>query len=164
MIRTIVSSLVLTLSIYITSVFAAITFDNVTVPEITDLHEDVQTMLQHKRPMIVEVSAEDCPYCRLIEESVLYPMILSGEYEETVLLRKIDINGYTDIKNFSGESITHSQFAEQYGVSLTPTVLFLDAYGNEIAPRMLGVPNIDFYGAYVDINIEAARKALNSKD
>lgn len=160
--RTFKFAFILLTTVITSSIAASDLYKTVQVPDISDLANDIEIMKKYKRPMIVEISADDCPYCRLIEESVLHPMILSGEYEDIVLLRKININGYSDITDFNGQQITHSDFADLYGVSLTPTVLFLDANGKEVAPRMLGVPNIDFYGAYVDINIELARKAIGA--
>ena len=80
------------------------------------------------------MAAEDCPYCHLIEEKVLRPMIMSREYDDKILLRKINIDDSRSFQDFDGNLITNREFAKRYKVNLTPTVLFLDHTGSEIAP------------------------------
>jgi hypothetical protein len=45
-------------------------------------------------------------------------------------------------------------------VSLTPTLLFLDADGNEISERLVGIWSEDFYGGFIDNRIDQARQGL----
>ncbi len=160
MIRVFLSILVFFSSYIQFSAFAENTIVEARVIEISDLQKDASLMTTYKRPMVVEMSAEDCPYCLLVEETVLRPMILSGEYKDKILLRKVNINNHQQVMDFKGKKISQSEFADYYNVHLTPTVLFLDDHGNEIAPRMVGVPSIDFYGIYLDDNINLARKLL----
>ncbi len=126
----------------------------------SDMSVDATKMSAEQLPMVVEMAAEFCTYCKLIEEKVLVPMILSGEYESKVLLRQVDIGETTELTDFTGEKISQSEFASRYKVYLTPTVLFLNHKGEEIAPRMTGVPLIDYYGIYLDEAIEVARLEL----
>ncbi|MCB1756239.1 MAG: hypothetical protein KDJ38_11990 [Gammaproteobacteria bacterium] len=132
----------------------------VEVTRVSDLQADAGHMTERQLPMVVEMAADGCTYCLLIEEKVLQPMILSGDYEDKALLRKLYIDDPTDIRDFDGSPISQSEFARRYKVSLTPTLLFLDHTGKEIAPRMTGVPLIDFYGLYLDGAIDQARSTL----
>lgn len=53
--------------------------------------------------------------------------------------------------------------ARQWQAAFTPTVLFFDARGNEIAQRLVGVAMPDFYGAYLDAELATARGKLTPK-
>ncbi|HBR96654.1 MAG TPA: hypothetical protein DD979_04660 [Gammaproteobacteria bacterium] len=130
------------------------------VQEADDLRLDARHMVRQRAPMVLEFAAEYCTYCEQIEDEVFEPMILSGDYRETIVLRKISIDGTRLLRDFSGAIVTREDFADRYRVSLTPTVLFLDAEGREIAPRMTGVPLIDFYAQYLDRHIHQARASI----
>jgi hypothetical protein len=43
---------------------------------------------------------------------------------------------------------------------VTPTLLFLDAGGTEVAEKMVGINNIEFYGFYLLKNLQAAHEQL----
>lgn len=129
---------------------------------LSDFQSDSALMSDKGYPMVVEMSAEGCTYCEQIEKFVLKPLIMSGEYEDRILLRKVDINASEQVLDLDGSTLTQSSFADRYNVYLTPTLIFLDQEGNEIAPRMIGVPLIDFYGAYLDQAIDIARKAMKN--
>lgn len=130
------------------------------VEVVSDLAVDGKKMTAHGLPMVVEMAAEYCTYCKLIEENVLVPMIISGDYESKVLLRQVDIAETADLIDFDGNRISQSEFAQRYNVNLTPTVLFLNQKGEEVVPRMTGVPLIDYYGVYLDQSIEAAQAEM----
>ncbi len=88
-------------------------------------------------------------------------MIRSGSYEETTLFREIEINAGDSLKDFSGEEITSNSFARRYNAWATPTLLFLDSTGNELAEKMVGVNTLELYGYYVDKSLRNALKKLN---
>ncbi len=158
MIRVIIIFLVL----FFGSTHTAASADSQTVrvSELNDFKSDAALMSNKRLPMVVEMAADDCPYCVQVEEYVLRPMIMSGEYSDKILLRKVYIDESTTLLDIDGDAVSQADFADRYGVNLTPTILFLDEKGREIAPRMVGVPLIDFYGIYLDQHIETARTAL----
>jgi hypothetical protein len=45
-------------------------------------------------------------------------------------------------------------------VTIAPTLVFYGRYGAEVAERLVGIGSNDFYGAYLDQRVEAARKAV----
>jgi len=105
---------------------------------------------------MLEVSASDCDYCELLEEEFIKPMLRSGDYNK-VLIRKIEMDSFDTIKNFSGKVTNPDEFTRQLKIKLTPTLLFFDGHGNEISPRILGINSLDLYGGYLD---EALKSGL----
>jgi len=105
--------------------------------------------------IMLEVSASYCEYCDLLEEEFIKPMLRNDDYNATVLIRKIDMDSYYQIRDFSGDAITPDEFTRRLKVKLTPTLLFLDANGNEVSQRILGINSLELYGGYID-------EALNS--
>ena len=43
---------------------------------------------------------------------------------------------------------------------MTPTLLFVDSQGRELAERMVGVTTLEFYGGYLDQAIDASSDKL----
>jgi thioredoxin-related protein len=114
--------------------------------------------------LLLEFHAESCPYCLTLEEDFLQPMLLNNGYVPKVIIRKVQIDSGDTLVNFNGNSIEASMFAKGYGVSLTPTLLFLDADGREVAERIVGLNTPSLFGAYIDMGIEKALKKIRAKN
>lgn len=130
------------------------------VVEATDLQADGRVATAAGIPVLLVFEASHCPYCRELEESFLRPMLISGDYDAKVMIRSVDLDRDVFIQDFQGESVTPRGLAERYGVTLTPTMLLVDASGHELAPRLVGLGVIDFFAAEIDAAIEAAAAKL----
>jgi thioredoxin-related protein len=115
---------------------------------------------QSEKIIMLEVTASYCSYCGLLEEEIIKPMKRSGDYEQTVLIRQLAIDSFYTVKDFADNETTPASLAQKYKVKITPTLLFLDANGNEVAERILGVYSLDFYGAYVDAALATGLKVI----
>ena len=114
--------------------------------------------------IMLEISASDCGYCRTLEEEIIKPMLRSGDYERNVLIRKLEIDSYADVRHFSGDKVSAAQLASQYSIFVTPTLIFLDGQGREVSKRILGINSLDFFGGYVDnALIEGHRKIQKNR-
>jgi thioredoxin-related protein len=100
--------------------------------------------------IMLEVTASYCSYCGVLEEEIIKPMMRSGDYENTVLIRQLAMDSSYTIKDFAGNETTPAALAKKYKIKITPTLLFLNADGSEVTERILGVYSLDFFGAYVD--------------
>ena len=121
---------------------------------------NLKTELPSSRlPLMLVFSAEHCPYCVLMDEEFLKPMLISGEYSDKVVIRKVEVD-YGSLRDFEGRFTTGSELAERYGVTVTPTVLFLDTRGRELTKRKVGIGTIDFFGGELDQSIELALQKL----
>jgi thioredoxin-related protein len=130
------------------------------IPLAINLAEDGKVQQHTNRSILLYVSAPHCVFCKKLEKEVLFPLIRSGEYQDKIILRKIDWTSSTPIKNFSGNSMIPKAFLKDYNIQITPTLLFLDANGNQIIERLLGYRGGEFFWYYFDVAIEKANKRL----
>ena len=108
------------------------------------------------RALMLVFSASDCGYCHVLDREILEPMVRSGEYDGTVLIRKVMLDPGESVRDFGGREVETHRLADRYGVFVTPTVLFVDAAGRELAPRLVGINTVELYGAYLDEAIARA--------
>jgi len=64
----------------------------------------------------------------------------------------------------SGKRIATTQLFSRYKVFVTPTILFLDGGGSELAERMIGINTPEMYGGYLDNCINTALYAIRSPE
>ncbi len=107
-------------------------------------------------PILIEFSSSYCSYCEQLEEDFLKPMLISGDYSDRVIIRKLDIDAADYLVDFDGGRISAEDFADRYDVSLTPTVVLLGPQGVELTEKLIGLTTPDFYGGYLDAAIDAS--------
>ena len=108
-------------------------------------------------PVLLLFTTQDCEYCEAIRSLYLEPMIRSGKYESRILFRQLYIEDYSYLRDKNGEFIGGDQIALKYDVEVTPTILFLDADGNELAERIVGLSGADFFDESLNTHISHAR-------
>jgi thioredoxin-related protein len=136
---------------------------DVSILSATDLQEVGQLSEQKKLPVMLVFVAEHCPYCVLLEEEFIKPMLISGDYGNRVIIRRLDISNLGNITDFQGNTITADEFANRHGIFVTPTILFLDQNGKELADRMIGINTVEFYGGYLDDAIASSLKLMRNR-
>ncbi len=119
-------------------------------------------MKQKSLGLVLMFHAEHCPYCALMENEILSPMVKSGEYDNRVMIRKLQIDEARDVKDFSGKVVEPSDISDRYGATLTPTLVFLDYLGNEKAEKMIGINTVELFSAYLDEEIDKLMQNLNN--
>lgn len=131
------------------------------VPLATDLQREGRQAEQACMPLLLEFSAEECGYCTLLEEEILNPTLLNREYDRRVMMRKLMIDRFNKLRDFDGSPVRAAELADRYRVFVTPTLLFVDSQGKELAERMVGVTTLEFYGGYLDQALEVSRSRLH---
>lgn len=124
------------------------------------MKRDSRSSAQYNRPIVVFVSQQGCQFCELLRTRVLQPMLRAGEFNARAIVREVSLDDGFLMLDFAGESVRGSLFARHYHSEMTPTLLFLDAYGQEVANRIVGISNIEYYGFYLDKAITAATKVI----
>ena len=125
-----------------------------------DLRKDGALAAKRNVPLLLMVSAEECPYCKVMEADYLVPMLRNREYDSMVLIRKIHLDSFDEIIDFNGKSVVPTDVSQRYSVWVTPTLLFLNGQGEEVQKRMVGLGVRDFVSAYIDESIAAAARAI----
>lgn len=125
------------------------------LPVTTSLADSLQQALQRKQPLVVMVSLQGCPFCKVVRENYLMP--LQREGLPVVQLNMRSAQAITDI---DGSAQSQEGLIRKWGIQLAPTVLFLGPQGKEVAPRLKGAYLADFYGAYLDEQLTLARQAI----
>jgi len=75
------------------------------VAAVSDFQQEAKLAQQRRLPLLITFSTAECNYCDLLEEEFLEPMLLSGDYEDQVLIRKLKLDG-DDVRGFAGELLT----------------------------------------------------------
>jgi thioredoxin-related protein len=127
----------------------------VTLPAAESLPASLEHALQAKQPLVVMVSLHGCAFCKVVRENYLQPLRVSG-----LQLVQVDMRDNRALVDFDGASLTHDAWVRKQGIKLAPTVLFFGAQGREVATRLKGAYLPDFYGAYLDEQLAAARRMV----
>ena len=136
----------------------------VNVPVATDLQADGSLAAERRLPILLAFSAINCSYCDLLEEEFLQPMLLSGEYQDRIIIRKIVLDDGSRLTDFKGQRRDATSLSEDYRVFVTPTLLFVDSTGRELAGRMPGINTPELFGGYLDDCIDTALMNLRGTD
>lgn len=130
------------------------------VPLAINLHREGRQAEQACIPLLLEFAAGECEYCTLLEEEILNPTLLNRDYDQRVLMRKLLIDRSGKLLDFNDTPVSAAELASRYRVFVTPTLLFVDSQGSELAERMVGVTTLEFYGGYLDQAIDASSQRL----
>lgn len=137
--------------------------ENTSLKEVHDFQELSHEMKTIKLPLLLVFRADYCGYCRQLEHEHLIPMEKSGEYATRILIRRFSIDKGETITDFQGKTLSADAFATRYQASLTPTVVFLNAEGQQVAEPLLGYNSPDYYGAYLEKAITQAQQAVQTQ-
>ena len=127
----------------------------VALPSPRSLQDELGKALSQKQPLIVMVSLEGCPFCRIARRSHLVPMQKAG-----TPIVQLDMRSAQEVLDFQGRASTHDLLIRQWRISIAPTLLFFGPGGREVAERMEGGYLPDFYGPYLEDRLAKGRQAL----
>ena len=128
------------------------------LPAPQSLPDELGKALETGNPLVVMVSLEGCPFCRVARDSYLEPL----RRQEGLPIFQIDMRSAKTVRDFNGASVTHDQCVQAWRITIAPTVLFFGPRGKEMVARMEGGYIADFYGAYLDQRIEQARALIKA--
>ena len=132
------------------------------IPAADNLAEVGRVSQEQGIPAVVFVSRDACPYCRTLRDAILKPLFAAGKFEQRAILVEISLDHDDPLTGFENERMTSKAFGRLYQSEITPTLLFLDSEGHEIAKRIVGISNLEFYGFYLQKSIDEALRAIRS--
>ena len=106
-------------------------------------------------PVLIAFMQKTCPYCAASRSDYLIPLQKDPRWRNQVLIREIDVDRRTEMRDFGGKSTTHADFARSHGVRRVPTLIVFDAEGNPVAPPIIGLLNDEFYRLYIEQAVDA---------
>ena len=128
------------------------------LPEALSLLDELHQALATGNPLLVMVSLEGCPFCRVARENYLIPM----HDRQGLPVVQVDMRSKKLIKNFQGIMQTHDDWIRSMQVRVAPKILFFGRGGVELVERMSGGYIPDFYGAYLDERLRQAKVLVAS--
>lgn len=131
------------------------------LPVARDFRADGALARKESVPIVVMVSLAGCPHCEAVRRSHLLPLLHANK--PAAILRQVEIRGQTTLVDFDGTKTTHAEFARRHQAGIAPIVLFLDADGRSIAEPIVGASIPDFYGAYFEASLSAARVGISKR-
>jgi thioredoxin-related protein len=126
------------------------------LPTPSSLREAALAAQSKGEPLVLLVSLPGCVWCELLRRNYLAPMRQEGvhAFQITVNDRK------QPVANFQGQASTGADIASAYAAKFTPTLMFLNAQGQEIAKRIQGVASVDLIGGLIDERLATARQSV----
>ena len=126
-----------------------------------DLARQGRQVTQEQQIFLLYVSRPDCPYCAQLEKAVLLPMLKDPLLTEKIYLAELSWTSAL-ITDYNGQQRSGTDIVNEYGIFGTPTLLFLDGAGHEIAERLVGYQSVDFYWSYFERTIASAWATLSN--
>lgn len=120
-----------------------------------DLPQALAQALARRQPLVVMVSLDGCPFCKVVRENYLLPLQRQG-----LPVVQVDQRSRRQLTGLGGERLSHDEQVRQWQVRVAPTVLIFGREGREVAERLVGASIPDFYGAYLDERLQQARASL----
>ncbi len=134
--------------------------DPAALPRVADLKQLGKTAETNHIPILLLVSQFHCDFCERMKREVLHPMQLSGAYADQVLMRELQIDTGEMVTDFQGHRQPSNTLSAHYDIHVTPTLLFLDGQGKEVAERILGINTVDYLLLYIEEAIETASQNM----
>lgn len=108
------------------------------------------------QPLLLMVSLPGCPWCELLRRNYLGPMRQEGVHAFEFMIN----DSKQQLVDFSARTTTPAQWSERHKISISPTLLFFNAQGQEIAARLEGVASADLIGTMLDDRLAQARSKI----
>jgi len=101
-------------------------------------NEGLKAQKSSGKPMMIYFGRPGCAFCERTNVEGFGHADLRKNYSEHFVLVYVDTESGTRLTLPSGERTTEAEFANRYRVRMTPTFVYLDPAGQEVA-RLFGV-------------------------
>lgn len=127
------------------------------LPSPASLRAAAQAAAAKGEPLVVMTTLNGCPFCDLVRQTHLLPMMRAGE----VVAMQLDVQDRrSTLQGFMGETSSPYEQVTAWKARFAPTVLFFGPNGQELVERLVGMAVPDFYGEYLDARLVLARQKL----
>lgn len=122
----------------------------ITVPMLTDLASDAAQAQREDKPIILFFSLPGCPFCHVVRNNYLQPLLRDSTPKQRPIIREVDISSTQSLRNFDRGTDSPRSVAQRYKVIAAPTVIFVDSAGCMLAAPIVGGDIAGVYGGYLD--------------
>lgn len=126
-----------------------------------DLARLAQDARERRAPVLLAFMQQHCPYCARARR-YLDPIAASG-WGGKAILREIDVDSTTAMRDFDGRPTTPREFARRHGVRVVPTLIVFDAEGRVIGEPVRGIAVEEFYAPTIERALETGYAAINRR-
>ncbi|MNR87763.1 hypothetical protein D3C72_186630 [compost metagenome] len=134
------------------------------IPMLSDLARDSAQAQREGEPIILFFSLPGCPYCHVVRNNYLQPLLRDGNRKQRAIIREVDLSSTKSVSAWDGAASNQRGIAQMYKVFVAPTVIFVDATGCMLAAPIIGGDIAGLYGGYLDNAFDAAaRRAAGKK-
>lgn len=130
------------------------------LPLPADLSMDGRQAVIRSKPVVILFSLPDCPYCDVVRQNYLVPLVRDVPERQRPIIREVRITGATRFSDFNRKSVSQRELAAGYGVRFAPTVIVVDGAGNLLAPPVIGGDVAGLYGGYLDNALAGASEKM----
>ncbi len=128
--------------------------------ELNDLPALQAEMQATAKPLMLVFRASYCRYCRQLEKDEIIPLLQDTTVRDRILIRSVTLDKETSLKDLQGNMISPKQLGKTYQISITPTLVFINSQGKEVAEAIKGYNGSEFFGAYLENAIAQAQQAV----
>lgn len=125
------------------------------LPRAQDLRAAAAQAAARGEALVLLFSLPDCPYCERVRKSTYQWLVKDGH-----AVQQVEMEAGFALVDFDGRPANGRALAQRYHVSLAPTALFVGPGGVELAERLTGAGQPDYYGAQVDAAMAQAAAKL----
>lgn len=109
-----------------------------------DLQAEAAAAARTGFPLVLMFSRKGCAYCIAVRRDYLAPLPRLPQFRQ-VIVRQIDQDQNTTLKDFQGRLTTHAAFAAAQKITLVPVVDFYGTDGRVLSEPIIGARLPDFY-------------------
>ncbi len=131
----------------------------VTLPVADNLQQVASDAQAAGKPLVLMFSLPECPYCKVVRRNYLGPLLREAN---PPVIRELTMTSRQSIHDYDGSWTTPAAIAKRYGVSVAPTLVFVDAAGELLAEPLVGGDH-QFYTAYLDRAFDDSHKKLAAR-
>ena len=125
-----------------------------------NLAADAVIATQQSKPLLLFFTQPGCSYCERARQEYLRHLAIDPAFTSRALFREVSIGNL--VTGFDGQRRSGAAVARAQGVKLYPTIIIVDASGNQLTAPLRGFGVPDFYAASIDSRIDEAVQALRS--
>lgn len=132
--------------------------EDVSIQDLENASEQAQNANTTNKQLILYIAATNCTYCKRLNRDIVYPALSNQEYATKFIIRRLWLNKNRIIIDFDNKKIDEQTLLKDYDIRYTPTLLFVDQDGREIAPRLEGYAPDTLYWDRLDRSLKIAKK------